>query len=150
LQAKPPRNDGDLGKSEQHQNGKGTQATPKSAKEFVTAKKPDSFYERVACLGYYLEKFENLSEFQTSDITRVNTDARLSKMTNPALFVKHAVHTYGYLTSLGGRKFALSGRGEAVVEALPDRAKVEQAHADHSFGKRAKKGRKKKAAPTKK
>lgn len=133
-------------KSEQ---GRGTGAGGQSAtaatvaqkdiKTFVAQKKPASFYERVACLAYYLEKVEARSEIKTGDITKANADARLSKMTNPALFVKHATHTYGYLTSLGKRQFALSSRGEAVVDALPDRAKVEAAHTEYPMSRKGKK-----------
>jgi len=108
-------------------------------KMFLAQKRPDSFYERVACLVYFLEKFGNQAEVGTKDITKANSDARLSKLTNPAVFVKHATHTYGYLTALGKRKFAVSARGEAVVEALPDRAKVEAAHERFRFGKKARK-----------
>lgn len=108
-------------------------------KAFVAQKRPDSFYERVACLVYFLEKFKDHAEVGTKDITKANSDARLSKLTNPAVFVKHATHTYGYLTALGKRKFAISARGEAVVEALPDRAKVEEAHERFRFGKKARK-----------
>src|SRR2546426_607266 len=102
-------------------------SAPSSIKTFVTQKKPASKYELVACLAYYLEKVEAKTELATTDITKANTDARVSKMTNPALFVKHATHTYGYLSALGGRKFAISPRGEALVEALPDRDKVKAA-----------------------
>jgi hypothetical protein len=111
---------------------------PKDIKSFVANKQPENFYERVACLVYHLEKFEGKTEVGTNDITQANSDARLSRLTNPAVFVKHATHTYGYLTSLGKRKFAISARGEAVVEALPDRAKVEEAHERLRFGKKGK------------
>jgi hypothetical protein len=117
-----------------------TPLSTQDIKTFMTEKKPSNFYERVACLTYYLEKIEKKTEVKTEDIRKANTDARLSKMSNPALFVKHATHTYGYLTSLGQRKFGLSTRGEAVVDALPDRAGVEKALSDHPFGK---KGRRK-------
>jgi hypothetical protein len=113
-------------------------------KTFLAQKRPDSFYERVACLVYFLEKFTGQAEVGTKDITKANSDARLSKLTNPAVFVKHATHTYGYLTPLGKRKFAISARGEAVVEALPDRAKVEEAHERLRFGKKARKKNKSK------
>jgi hypothetical protein len=109
---------------------------PRDIKSFLGQKRPESFYERVACLVYYLEKFGGKPEVGTKDITKANSDARLSKLTNPAVFVKHATHTYGYLTSLGKRKFAVSARGEAVVEALPDRVKVEEAHEKFSFRKK--------------
>jgi hypothetical protein len=113
-------------------------------KTFLTQKRPDSFYERVACLVYFLEKFAGQAEVGTKDITKANSDARLSKLTNPAVFVKHATHTYGYLTPLGKRKFAISARGEAIVEALPDRTKVEEALAANPFGKKTRRKRSKK------
>jgi hypothetical protein len=115
----------------------------KDIKSFMAQKQPGNFYERVACLVYYLEKSGGNTEVSTKDITKGNSDARLSKLTNPAVFVKHATHTYGYLTSLGKRKFAISARGEAVVEALPDRAKVEEAHSKFRFGKKTRKKSKK-------
>jgi hypothetical protein len=111
---------------------------PKDIKSFLAYKQPENFYERVACLVYHLEKFEDKTDVGTNDITQANSDARMSKLTNPAVFVKHATHTYGYLTSLGKRRFAISARGEAVVEALPDRAKVEEAHEKFRFGKKGK------------
>ena len=110
----------------------------KDIKSFLSLKRPASFYERVASLVYYLEKVGAKTEVSTKEITEANSDARLSKLTNPTVFVKHATHTYGYLTPLGKRKFAISARGEAVVEALPDRAKVEEAHERFPFGKKAK------------
>jgi len=111
----------------------------KDIKSFLVHKNPENFYERVACLVFWLEKFDSRTEVGTKDITQANSDARLSKLTNPAVFVKHAIHTYGYLTSLGKRKFALSARGEAVVEALPDRTKIAEVHEKFRFGKRASK-----------
>jgi len=111
---------------------------PKDVKMFMAQKKPENFYERVACLAYYLEKFDGIPEVKTEQIREANTNARMSRMTNPALFVKHATHTYGYLTSLGKRKFALSTRGEAVVDALPDRTKVQEAIDNNPFGKKPK------------
>lgn len=132
-----------------HFDGGGSSPHPKSPqphgatdiKTFLAQKRPDNFYERVACLVYFLEKFGGQSEVGTKDITKANSDARMSKLTNSAAFVKHATHTYGYLTGLGKRKFAISARGEAVVEALPERAKVEEAQKSFPFGN---KGRKKK------
>ncbi len=120
------------------------QQQPKDIKSFVTQKRPDGFYERIACLVYHLEKFQGKNEVGRQDIIQANSDARLSKMSNPTVFVQHATHTYGYLTSLGKRKLALSARGEAIVEALPDRAAVEQAMVDNPFGKKSRKKRGKK------
>jgi hypothetical protein len=116
----------------------------KDIKSFLAQKRPGSFYERVACLVYYLEKFGGKPEVGTKDITKANSDARLSKLTNPAVFVKHATHTYGYLIPLGKRQFAVSQRGEAVVEALPDRGKVAEANEKYPGKKSKKKTRPKK------
>jgi hypothetical protein len=110
-----------------------------SIKDFLAHKQPASFYERLACLAYHLEKFQDKSHIENKDLVEANTQARLSRLSNPAVFIKHATHTYGYLTSLGKRKFAISSRGEAVVEALPDRSKVEQVLLKFPFLKRARK-----------
>lgn len=112
---------------------------PPHIKDFLSHRQPANFYERVACLAYYLEKFQDKSDVENRDIVDANTQARLSRLSNPAVFIKHAIHTYGYLTSLGNRRFAISRRGEAVVDALPDRAKVEAAHKMFPFGKKARK-----------
>jgi hypothetical protein len=117
----------------------GTTGRPPQIKDFLAQKQPASFYERVACLAYHLEKFQEKADVDNKDIVEANTQARLSRLSNAAVFIKHATHTYGYLTSLGKRKFAISRRGEAVVEALPDRAKVDEAHIKFPFGKKAKK-----------
>jgi hypothetical protein len=115
----------------------------KSIKSFLALKKPESFYERVACLAYYLEKHEGKNELKTRDISKANTDARLSAMSNPALFVKHATDTYGFLSRLGHGKIGISGRGEALVEALPDREKVKQALEENPLRKKGAKTKRK-------
>lgn len=113
---------------------------PRNIKTFMSEKQPQNLYQRAAALVYYLEKFGGFTEVATADIVKANADARLSRMTNPSLFIQHATHTYGYLTSLGKRKFAISARGEAVVEALPDPAKVEEVHTRLPVRRKAKKG----------
>ncbi len=112
---------------------------PKDLKSFLATKAPQSFYERVACLVYYLEKFDGRSEVSTQDITKANSDARQSKLTNPATFVKHATHTHGYLISIKKGIFAISPKGEAVVEAMPDRAKADEAHKKFKVVRKVKK-----------
>lgn len=108
-------------------------------KSFMSVKKPGNFYERVACLVYYREKVDKILEIKTADISKANTDARLSKLSNTALFVSDATRKYGYLTSIGHGKVALSSRGEAVVEALPDREKVKEALESNPFRRSGKK-----------
>jgi hypothetical protein len=131
-----PEFDGSQAKSAQLS---GITGGPQLIKDFLEHKNPASFYERVACLAYHLEKFQEKAEVENKDIVEANTQARMSRLSNAAVFIKHATHTYGYLTSLGKRKYAISRRGEAVVEALPDRAKVEEAHIKFPFGKKVKK-----------
>jgi hypothetical protein len=109
---------------------------PPDIKGFMTQKRPSNNYERVACLAYYLEKFKEMPDVGAKDIVQANTEARLPKMSNPAVFIKHATHTYGYLNSIGQRRLAVSSRGEAVVEALPDRSKVEDVLVNFAFGKK--------------
>jgi hypothetical protein len=111
-------------------------------KSFMIQKRPLNNYERVACLAYYLEKFKEMPDVGAKDIVEANTEARLQKMSNPTVFVKHATHTYGYLNSIGQRRLALSSKGEAVVEALPDRAKVEEALTNFTLGKKGRSGKK--------
>jgi len=117
-------------------SGSGTHANHSNAaasmESFLAAKRPESFYERVACLAYYLEKIAGRADLKTLDITRANTEAHLSKMPNPA-FVYHAASSYGFLMRLGGGRLTISKRGEALVEALPDRARVRQALEQYPF-----------------
>jgi hypothetical protein len=114
-----------------------------SIKEFIALKKPENYYERIACLAYYLEKNKGAENFKTSDITKINQEARLDKLPNPALYVSDATVSYGYLSSIGGGKKALSIRGEALVNALPDRDRVNDALSERPFKRRTKKSIKK-------
>ncbi len=114
-----------------------------SVKEFIALKKPENYYERIACLAYYLEKNKGTESFKTADITKINQEARLDKLPNPALYVSDATVSYGYLSSIGGGKKALSIRGEALVNALPDRDRVIEVLNEHTFKKRSKKSIKK-------
>lgn len=117
---------------------------PQDIKSFMNQKRPLNNYERVACLAYYLEKFKDMPDVGTKEIVEANTEARLPKMSNPAVFIKHATHTYGYLNSLRKGRLAVSSRGEAVVEALPERANVDNALVNFPFGKKGRTGKKRK------
>lgn len=116
-----------------------------SIKDFIAKKKPDGYYERIACLAYYLEKFEGKDKFKTADITKANDEARLGKFPHSTMYINNAVHAYGFLNASTGGTKVLSARGEAVAEALPSRESVEQALQDHPVKKKAaKKSTKKK------
>ena len=107
-----------------------------SLKDFLVLKKPNGHYERIVCIAYYLEKTKGLDGCKTIDITTANSEARQPKIPNPALYVNHTANTYGYLISIGNGKKGISARGEALVEALPDREKVEAALKEHPIKKK--------------
>ncbi|MDF0494404.1 hypothetical protein P0R27_13940 [Bradyrhizobium yuanmingense] len=113
-----------------------------SPKQFVGLKKPENNYERVACLAYYLTHNRDTPHFKTSDITKLNTESA-HHFSNAALFVQHATTTYRYLSAAGGGKKQITLLGEAVVEAMPDRAKVAEAIAEHKPARKRKTKRKK-------
>ena len=118
-------------------------STDTSIKQFLALKKPSNFYEQIACLAYYLEKIQGVDGFNTKEITKLNTDARTTKIPHSSMYVKNTVSQYGYLSPLGGGKKALTVRGEALVEALPDKEKVKQALEEHPFRGKSKKKKQK-------
>jgi hypothetical protein len=99
-------------------------------KQFLALKKPKTQYERVACLAYYLTYNRQTPQFKTANISKLNTEAAQTRLSNPAVAVMHATNTYQYLTAAGGGKKQITTVGEALVDALPDRAKVAQAMAE--------------------
>ncbi len=115
-----------------------------SIKQFIASKKPNGFYEQIACLAYYLEKKQGLSSFKTADITKANVDARATKIPNPSLYVANTKQAYKFLSPVGGGKIALSTRGEALVDALPDREAVKSALEAHPIKKKATRAKKSK------
>ena len=111
-------------------------------KQFLAQKKPGSNSERVACLAYYLSNYRDTLHFKTGDIDKLNTESA-HHFTNPSLFVTHATSTYHYLTAAGGGKKQITPLGEAIVEALPDRANVAAAIAEHKPTRKRTKRKKK-------
>jgi len=108
-----------------------------SPKEFLLKKQPRSDVERVACLGYYLAHYRDQPHFKTFDISKMNTEAAQTKLSNPAQAVANATK-YGYLAqAIKGMK-QLSAAGEKYVEALPDKEAAHAAFA-HSRPRRASK-----------
>jgi len=106
-------------------------------KQFLASKKPVGFYEQIACLGYFLEKVQGQESFNTKAITTANTAARATKIPNPSLYLANVVSKYGYLTAVGGGKKAMTARGEALVEALPNRDTVKTALENNPIKKKA-------------
>jgi hypothetical protein len=76
-----------------------------------------------------------MPHFKTVDVNKLNIESAHS-FTNAALFVRHATSTYHYLSAAGAGKKQITTLGEAVVEALPDRARVQAAMAEHKTSRR--------------
>jgi len=106
-------------------------ASGQTIKQFVTAKRPDTQYERVACLAYYMTHVGNTPEFKTRDITKANTAAAQPKLSNPSQVVGDTTKTYKYLSSAGKGAKQITALGEAVVGALPNREAVAAAIVEH-------------------
>jgi hypothetical protein len=111
----------------------------------MSNKRPQNNYQRVACLAYYLAHERNTPHFKTRDITNLNTEAAQSTLSNSAVFVRDATSKYHFLSAAGGGKKQITALGEAVVEALPDQAKVSAAIADHNPRRKARRRRKRSA-----
>ena len=93
-----------------------------SPMEFMQNKQPQTDEERIACLGYYLTHFLDTPQFKTSDVSKLNLEAKQQKFANATKAINNASRA-GYLISTskkGIRK--LSAAGERFVKALPDRA----------------------------
>ena len=120
----------------------GVSQTPKV---FLTQKKPQNNVERIVCLAYYLSKYKSTPHFKTGDLTKLNTDASQPRLTNPSQAVADATKSQ-HLTPAGGGKKQITTRGEALVEALPDREKVKAALAEAPVTRRRARKKGKKAA----
>lgn len=91
-----------------------------SPKEFLLKKQPRTEVERVACLGYYLAEYRQQMTFKTLDISKLNTEAAQSKLSNPTRSVENATRS-GFLAQATKGAKQLSALGEKYVEGLPDR-----------------------------
>lgn len=103
---------------------------PPDPKAFMTLKRPQNGMERVTCLAFYLTNYRDTKQFKTIDLTKLNTEASQPKLSNPAYFARDAADTQ-YLSLAGGGKKQITARGEALVDALPDRTAVDAALTDH-------------------
>lgn len=105
-------------------------------KQFMAQKKPKTDAERITCLAYYLTNYRQTPHFKTKELTDLNTkEAAGTTFSNAAVAVSNATRDQ-YLSPAGGGKKQITVRGEAVVEALPDREKVEAALQEHAARRR--------------
>ncbi len=95
-------------------------------KEFLLQKHPNTNVERVSCLAYYLAHYRDIQQFKTIDISKLNTEAAQTKLSNASYAVHDAVRA-GYLAAATKGMKQLSAQGEQYVEALPDRGAAKEA-----------------------
>lgn len=88
-------------------------------KQFLNEKLPRTDVERVACLAFYLTHYRDVPEFNTLDISKINTEAAQRKLANATVSVNNASQ-YGYLAPAGKGTKQISAAGERYVQALPD------------------------------
>jgi hypothetical protein len=91
-----------------------------SPKDFMFRKQPRTDIERVACLAYFLANYRDTRHFKTIDISKLNTEAAQTKISNTAFAVTNATNA-GLLVQAGKGRKQLSAIGERYVDALPDR-----------------------------
>lgn len=99
----------------------------KEPKAFLLEKRPKSDVERVACLAYYLTHYRETPEFKTKDVTNLNREAAQPRFGNAAMAVANASHGAQFLVATSGGQKQITTRGEALVEALPERDRVQNA-----------------------
>jgi len=117
----------------------GRPAATGSPKQFVAAKKPESDIERAAVLAYFLTHERGMTEFKTSDISAINKEAAQRPFANTAYSANNATAA-GYLAPAGKKSKQITTRGEALVEAMPDRAAVKAALDANPVGGRRRAG----------
>lgn len=103
--------------------GSPSTATPK---QFMAQKKPRTDAERITCLAYFITQHRQTQQFKTKALTDLNREAAGLPFSNAAVAVNNAALS-GYLAAAGGGAKQITSRGEALVEALPDRERVKAA-----------------------
>ena len=82
-----------------------------SPKDFLFEKEPTTDVDRVACLAYYLTHYRDNAHFETTDISRLNTEAAHAKFSNPSAALKNAIRSGLLTTATRGRR-QLTAHGE--------------------------------------
>jgi hypothetical protein len=95
---------------------------PLSLTEFKKLASPKSGPEHVACLAYYFEKHQNISEFGTKEILAGLKDIRLN-VKNPSDTIVKAKGAGYLMQGKSAGMLMLSNTGEKRVEELIERAK---------------------------
>jgi hypothetical protein len=104
-------------------------------KQFMAQKKAKTDAERITCLAYYITHHRKIDKFKTKALTDLNKEAAGTAFSNPAVAVNNAARD-SYFAPAGGGLKQITTRGEALVEALPDREKVKVALQEQPARKR--------------
>lgn len=115
--------------------GLGSTAQAGTPKAFLAQKRPATDIERVTCLAWYLDKARSTPSFKTKELTKLNQEAAQPKLSNVSATARNAVSD-GLLAPSGGGQKQITARGEALVDALPDRERVKAALELHPKKKR--------------
>lgn len=111
--------------------------TAPNPKDFMTQKQPKADVARIACLAYYLTHYRKIPKFKTQDLERLNSEARQTKIPNASVAADNATKGKAqYLTQAGGGFKQITARGEALVEALPDRERAKKALEKYPLARR--------------
>ena len=94
-----------------------------TAKSFLAQKDPQTDAERITCLAYYLTHHKATTRFKTKALVAANVDAAQPKFSNAAVAVMNAAGSK-YLSAAGKGDKQITVHGEKLVDALPDREKV--------------------------
>lgn len=104
-------------------------------KQFMALKKPKTDAERITALAYFMTHTRNIEKYKTKDLSELNKEAAGTPFSNAAVAVSNAARD-AYLAPAGGGLKQITTRGEALVEALPDREKVKAALEEQPARKR--------------
>lgn len=93
-------------------------------KQFLASKAPQTDVERIAVLAYFLTHARDTPHFVTKELSDLNTEAAGPRFSNASYAASNATKKSGLLAAALGGKKQITARGEALVEALPDRQAV--------------------------
>lgn len=111
--------------------GSGGVLDGQTAKQFLKLKMPKTDVQRIACLAYYLTHARNQAHFKTEDLTKLNTEAGGTPLSNPSMAVANATKQNKFLGAVGQAKKQITAFGEDVVVALPSEEAVNAVLSNH-------------------
>lgn len=112
-----------------------------TAKAFMAQKKPLTDVNRMVALAYFLTHHKATTRFKTKDLTTLASDeAAQPKFSNAAMAVNNAAKAK-LLAAAGKGQKQITARGEALIEAMPDKERMEAALSEYPAARRRAKGK---------